>query len=544
MIPPLVQCSYLRAESPESTSGECTAPGLSCQAPPASIPFLEVPPASTLPTRPVPEHGARQLKRLAFVPGLAIPSGNMRTVPWLPEPSLTLRQLARGDKLEASLEAGGLPSRAAAAHAELLSVCASVLILRGEGGASPARAFVAPGRIEILGKHTDYCGGRSLLAAMEQGMAFVGVPTPGQQVEITDAVRNESASFALSAHLEPRRGHWSVYPMTVTRRLSRNFPPMRQGVRLAFAGNLPGAAGMSSSSVLITGCFLVVGSLNEIESREEFQAQLGDGESLASYLAAMENGSDFGVLEGDSGVGTRGGSEDHTAILRCRPGHLSLCSFAPLRLEKHIRAPASHIFTVAASGISAEKTGAALERYNRAARLARAVVDVWNQAAGRDDRHIAAILVHVLGEVDRVRAILERARHPEFSPSELLDRLDHFYEEGSRILPHAARLLEEGNIRDFGKWVDRSQEFGARLLKNQVPETLHLARAARRLGAPAASAFGAGFGGSVWALVPREEARGFTDRWLADYSKAFPATAERSIFLSTEASTAAFEVSG
>ena len=53
-----------------------------------------------------------------------------------------------------------------------------------------------------------------------------------------------------------------------------------------------------------------------------------------------------------------------------------------------------------------------------------------------------------------------------------------------------------------------------RLLGNQVPETISLASTARALGAAAASAFGAGFGGSVWALVPEADAHAFASDWL------------------------------
>ena len=63
------------------------------------------------------------------------------------------------------------------------------------------------------------------------------------------------------------------------------------------------------------------------------------------------------------------------------------------------------------------------------------------------------------------------------------------------------------------------------LLGNGVPETIELARSARELGAFATSSFGAGFGGSVWALVESGEAAVFATRWLAGYQSAFPARA-------------------
>ena len=101
-----------------------------------------------------------------------------------------------------------------------------------------------------------------------------------------------------------------------------------------------------------------------------------------------------------------------------------------------------------------------------------------------------------------------------------------------------ARLIEKVTRRDlraFGELVDESQAAAESLLGNQVPETVWLARQARALGACAASAFGAGFGGSVWALVSREEAAGFTGRWREAYEHSTFKAARTSEFLVTAA---------
>jgi galactokinase len=63
---------------------------------------------------------------------------------------------------------------------------------------------------------------------------------------------------------------------------------------------------------------------------------------------------------------------------------------------------------------------------------------------------------------------------------------------------------------------------GAELLENQVPETLELTALAGRLGAPAASPFGGGFGGAVWALVRDVEAERFLVEWRDRYRADFP----------------------
>ena len=48
-------------------------------------------------------------------------------------------------------------------------------------------AFFVPGRIEVLGKHTDYAGGRTMVAAVERGFAIVAVPRDDRQTTVIDA---------------------------------------------------------------------------------------------------------------------------------------------------------------------------------------------------------------------------------------------------------------------------------------------------------------------------------------------------------------------
>ena len=62
---------------------------------------------------------------------------------------------------------------------------------------------------------------------------------------------------------------------------------------------------------------------------------------------------------------------------------------------------------------------------------------------------------------------------------------------------------------------EASQEDAERLLGNQVPETVALAALARSCGAFAATSFGAGFGGSVWALVDRADVDAVVRDWEA-----------------------------
>ena len=129
---------------------------------------------------------------------------------------------------------------------------------------------------------------------------------------------------------------------------------------------------------------------------------------------------------------------------------------------------------------------------------------------------------------DRLRAALRETKDSQW----LLTDSTSSGLESEVIIPQAVDALASHDLRRFGDLVDESQAAAETLLGNQVPETMWLARRARELGAYAASAFGAGFGGSVWALVSREDAMEFARRWREDYEHRPHTAARASDFLS------------
>lgn len=441
-----------------------------------------------------------------------------------------LASLLRGDEVAARLAALGLGTPAAATSGGLFAGAARHLVERGYPEGTAAVALYVPGRIEVLGKHTDYGGGRSLVAAVERGFSMIAVPRGDARIRIMDVVLDEEIEFALAPDLEPEPGHWSNYPMTAARRAVRNFPMMRTGIELALGSNLPMAAGMSSSSALMVGTFLALSRINDLPSTAAYRDSIDGSEALAGYLGCIENGDTFGSLEGDRGVGTFGGSEDHTAILCAQPGTLSEYSYAPVRLRSTVRLPEGFLFAIASSGVAAAKTGEAMDRYNRASRLMEILLETWNTMTGHRARHLTAALAGGVEAIEHFRGMIERADHRGATTGELLRRFEHFVAENQHIVPGAVRALKGGDLGGFGELADRSQQLAERLLGNQIEETIHLARSARREGAVAASAFGAGFGGSVWALVGCGDADRFVEAWAEGYRARFPERAESSCF--------------
>ncbi|MEP7326349.1 MAG: galactokinase family protein [Gemmatimonadota bacterium] len=409
-------------------------------------------------------------------------------------------------------------------RARLQALCRKALAIAGPG----ALELFVPGRIEFLGKHTDYAGGRSLVCAIERGFCFVARPRRDRQVVVHDAVSGDSVTLPLSASLVVPPGSWKVYPGTVARRLARNFPAMSTGADIGFASNLPPAAGLSSSSALITGCLVILYRLNQLES-----GALSTPERMAEYASCVENGRDYGPLAGDAGVGTLGGSQDHASIMLSEPGRLLQCGFLPLRREDSLPLPLGYTFAVATSGVAAEKTGATKEAYNRMARVAGQVIAVAREITGG-----ASLFEAVRRDPEqesRIRRRISADTTGEFEPGELLGRFEQMMLEATVLVPDAAHALRMGDLDALGATVELSQMLAERLLGNQIPETSALVQMARSAGAAAASAFGAGFGGSVWALIEEAGGAEFLAEWKREYETRFPARSAASQFFLTRA---------
>lgn len=438
-------------------------------------------------------------------------------------------------RFDAELRTAGMSAAESSAKAALFEKLDHELRLLKNDTSRRHCAFFAPGRLEFLGKHTDYAGGRSIVCAIERGICLVAAPRADEHIRIVDAGRESSVDLSLAADLRPTAGHWSNFPMTVAARLARDFPEAHTGADIVFASDLPRASGMSSSSALIVAMFSVLAYVNSLSQTAAYRRAFATREDLAGYLAAIESGSSFASFSGARGVGTQGGSEDHVAILCSRAGYLRLYSYCPIRCEKEIPFPEKHAFMIAVSGVKADKTGDAQEAYNRASGAARKILQLWRNTGGsarggENDSSLGTILANQPHALEKLREILRDSHDAEYSPEILLNRLQQFNEESNEIVPTAADILQHGDLRGLGALVDRSQSLAETHLANHVPETIALARSARQLGAAAASSFGAGFGGSVWALVGAGRAEEFRQSWAAQYHERFPARAESSRF--------------
>ena len=382
-------------------------------------------------------------------------------------------------------------------------------------GQAPQWRFWVPGRVEYFGKHTDYAGGRSLIAAVPWGFAVAAASRSDDLVRVVDTRRRVEVVIDAADSARTHQG-WSTYVATVVRRLALNFPDASLGTDVVLASDLPSAAGLSSSSALVVGLALVLAKRAGLEERPAWQRDIRGPTALAGYLGALEAGASFGDLQGSSGVGTHGGSEDHTAILTGRPGMLSAYRYVPVRHLRDVAMPAEWTSVIATSGVHADKIGSARGRFNRASAAARALLDVWRQTSGRPALSLADALSSAPDALPRLASAISPTSAPEFSADALRRRLEHFVREDARV-DAAVRAIAATDAAALGALSEESQRDADALLGNQVPETMALVAAAREAGALAATSFGAGFGGSAWAIVPANDVARFGPAWLGRY---------------------------
>ena len=159
--------------------------------------------------------------------------------------------------------------------------------------------------------------------------------------------------------------------------------------------------------------------------------------------------------------------------------------------------PSGQVFVIGASGVEALKTVGAMDNYNRASHRLREILRLWNEHSGRSDASMAEAIASAPDAADRLSRLLRGQADPS-----LLYRFVHFEVESTMIVSLAARAVLNGDLRFSGRLTDHSRNLAEEFLGNQIRETIFLARAARENGATAAFAFGAGFGGSVWAMIP------------------------------------------
>ena len=191
-------------------------------------------------------------------------------------------------------------------------------------GRSPAlRGHARPGRVELLGNHTDYNGGLVMAAAIDRFTVVVGRPVAGRDCRV-DAVNFDGRRHLRLDHLERSDGgDWANYVRGVVWAIQEaDGPRLTSGFEMAIAGDVPLGAGLSSSASLqaAVAFFLLQAGLVPGRSSDLYAGDLADPArmELAQILRRSENafvGVASGLLDQFSSLFGRAG---HALYLDCQ----------------------------------------------------------------------------------------------------------------------------------------------------------------------------------------------------------------------------------
>jgi galactokinase len=347
-------------------------------------------------------------------------------------------------------------------------------------GASPTHISRAPGRVNLIGEHTDYNDLPVFPMALRQEVRVFFRPREDAQLRISNLSDEfPSRAFSLSADIEKSdAGDWGNYLKAPCQALVRRLGPLN-GFDATVVSTVPVASGLSSSSALVNavGCALLHANGKSIPTLE-----------LAEAMAHAERY-----------TGTQGGGMDQAISLGAEAGHASRIEFNPLRLHPSPVPPSWH-FVVAHTLVRAEKSGSAQEAYNNRRRECTEALAILNEKLSPEGEGV--FTYPELVSRFSVRELLEMA--VTHLPSPLLPRFRHVVTEAVRVY-EAEAAMRRGDLLTFGILMDASHESLRTDYEVSSPELDSLVGIAREAGAAGARLTGAGFGGCMVALT--EEGR-------------------------------------
>lgn len=319
-------------------------------------------------------------------------------------------------------------------------------------GAEPDLVASAPGRVNLIGEHTDYNGGFVLPCAIDRRIAVaVGTGKGGLY----------SADFDEMRPVGEKDDSWADYPRGVAWAMGEAGHEVGE-VRAAFAGDVPLGSGLSSSAAIEAATALAIDDLFGLGIERT---------DLAVLCQRVEN--DY------LGVGT--GIMDQYASLLCKAGAALLVDCRSL----------------GARSVPLDLTAAGLVLVVCDTRVERGLADT-----GYNDRRAACERAASTLGIEELRDATEGDL--DLLSGEELRRARHIVTENARVL-EAVEALENGDFDGFGRLMYASHASLRDDFEVSTPELDTFVETAEAHGATGARLTGAGFGGCAIALVPDEE---------------------------------------
>jgi galactokinase len=341
-------------------------------------------------------------------------------------------------------------------------------------GAEPPILVRAPGRVNLIGEHTDYNDGFVLPMAIDRSVCIALRPGEGPVVRLHSLDFDEDVSIDV-ARFTARASGWAEYVQGTAWAMAGAGYELR-GWDGVIAGNVPIGAGLSSSAALELATLRAFAAVGDLLWKPAVMARLGQ---------KAENewvGVNCGIMDQ---MISAAGQEGHALLIDCR----SLDATA-------VPLPDGVVVVI-------------LDTATR-----RGLVDsAYNERRGRCEEAARTFGVPALRDIDR--GTLDR-RAAELD-GETLKRARHVVSENERTLD-AARAMLLGDAARLGRLMDESHESlrdDFAVSSEALDRMVAIAR--RQPGCLGARMTGAGFGGCAVALVAADEATSFADAAASAY---------------------------
>ncbi len=349
------------------------------------------------------------------------------------------------------------------------------------------RVFCAPGRVNLIGEHTDYNGGHVFPCALSFGTWAAGVKRDDTKVRLYSLNFEKTGMIEtdLSRVVYDKKQDWANYPLGVLSVLLKREYPVSCGMDLLFWGNVPLGAGLSSSASIELAAAVMLNGLFDLRIPNFELSKIGQ-EAENKFV-----GMNSGIMDQfASAMGKKG----RAILLDCNTLNYKL---EPLNLKG-----------VSIVICNTNKPHNLIEsKYNeRRAQSEHALKELQSK-----------LPVHALGELSEEE--FEQNKQLITDPVER-KRAKHAVYENRRALK-AAKKLEEGDLEAFGKLMNDSHVSLRDDYEVTGKELDAMAEAAwKQPGVLGARMTGGGFGGCVVALVKDENVEDFKQNVAAQYEAA------------------------
>ncbi len=337
----------------------------------------------------------------------------------------------------------------------------------------------APGRVNIIGEHTDYNQGYVLPMAVNMGISLTAQRRSDKVVNIYARDLDENASFSLNKLVPRKQHHWHDYLAGVCWVLQEEGYRLT-GADISFGGDIPVGAGLSSSAALevaAAAAFSCLGGLSISEKKLALIAQRAENEYVGVHCGIM----------------------DQLASALSQKGCALFIDCRSLEYEHIPLDPGEHVFMIIDSKVKRTLAGSA---YNRRREECAEALILINRAAGMQKKSLREVN---LEDIEKARS---------YMLPELYNRSYFVVRENQRVLD-AVKAFRSGDLHAAGSLMTQSHEGLRRYFEvscNELDLIVDAAQAFR--GVLGARMTGAGFGGCVVALVRRERVNKLQERIL------------------------------